>query len=74
MKVEYSLAYGSQSNGADERPIQEFWTTAHTVLLDSKLRETLWAEAISHASYLHNRLQSERIGMKFLTKVISSRA
>lgn len=59
MEVEHSPVYGSQSNGAAECLIQEFWNMARTMLLDSKLPKNLWAEAIPHANYFRNRLPSK---------------
>lgn len=66
MLLEYSPPHEIQSNG---RPrgcimIQELWKVARTMLLGSKLPLTLWAEAVSHANWIRNRLPSSRVDME----------
>ena len=64
LKMEYSPAYASQSNGASERLIQELWKVARTMLYEAKLDIKLWAEAISHANWLRNRLPAQRVNLR----------
>jgi len=61
MLLEYSPAYASQSNGVAERCIQDIWKMARAMLFGSDLEVDLWAEAISHAVWLRNRLPSSAI-------------
>ena len=62
--MEYSPPYGSQSNGAAERLIQELWKIAITLLHSTELSILLWGEAISHANWLQTWLPSSRINME----------
>lgn len=64
MKLEYSPPYASQSNGASKRLVQELWKMARSMLFDSTMDMKLWAETISHANWLRNRLPSKRIDMQ----------
>ena len=64
LKLEYSPAYASQSNGSSERLIQELWKVARTMLYEAKLDIQLWAEAISHANWLRNRLPAQRVNLQ----------
>ena len=62
--LEFSPAYASQSNGSSERLIQEIWKVGRTMLFEAKLDIRLWAEAISHANWLRNRLPAQRVGLR----------
>jgi len=64
LQLEFSPPYASQSNGSSERLIQELWKIARTILFEAKLDVRLWAEAISHANWLRNRLPAQRIGLE----------
>jgi len=61
IKLEYSPAYASESNGSAERLIQEHWTRARVLLFASDLSLDVWGEAISHANWLRNRAPSSRL-------------
>lgn len=71
--TEFSPPYASQSNGASERLIQELWKMARTMLFESRSDIHLWAEAISHANWLRNRLPSNRIKMEIPYQVWNGR-
>ncbi|GJU65931.1 putative ribonuclease H-like domain-containing protein [Tanacetum coccineum] len=53
IKREYSVARTPQQNGVAERILIE---AARTMLADSKLPTTFWAEAVSTACYVQNRV------------------
>ena len=54
MRLEYSPAYAPQINGLAERFMQELGMRSSVLLIDSKLPKSLWAEAMSHGSWLRN--------------------
>ncbi|GJX26171.1 putative ribonuclease H-like domain-containing protein [Tanacetum coccineum] len=56
IKREYSVARTPQQNGVAERRNKTLIEAARTMLADSKLPTTFWAEAISTACYVHNRV------------------
>ncbi|GJW02822.1 ribonuclease H-like domain-containing protein [Tanacetum coccineum] len=56
IKREYSIARTPQQNGVAERRNRTLIEAARTMLADSKLPTTFWAEAISTALLLQNRL------------------
>ncbi|GJY70435.1 putative ribonuclease H-like domain-containing protein [Tanacetum coccineum] len=53
---EYSIARTPQQNGVAERRNRTLIKAARTMLADSKLPTTFWAEAISTACYVQNRV------------------
>ncbi|GJW81429.1 putative ribonuclease H-like domain-containing protein, partial [Tanacetum coccineum] len=55
IKREYSAARTPQQNGMAERRNMTLIEAARTMLADSKLSTTFWAEAASTACYVHNR-------------------
>ncbi|GJX45577.1 putative ribonuclease H-like domain-containing protein [Tanacetum coccineum] len=55
IKREYSVARTPQQNGVAKRRNRTLIEAARTMLADSKLPITFWAEAISTACYVHNR-------------------
>ncbi|GKA22727.1 putative ribonuclease H-like domain-containing protein [Tanacetum coccineum] len=55
IKREYSVARTPQQNGVAERRNRTLIEAARTMLADSKLPTTFWAEAVSTACYVHNR-------------------
>lgn len=59
--LEASPSYTPQSNGVADRFIQEFGTRARVFLFDTKLKNFLWAETMTHGNWLQNRLPSDRV-------------
>ncbi|GJT43217.1 putative ribonuclease H-like domain-containing protein [Tanacetum coccineum] len=53
IKREYSVAMTPQQNGVAERRNMTLIEAARTMLADSKLPTTFWAEAVSTACYVH---------------------
>ncbi|GJY83416.1 putative ribonuclease H-like domain-containing protein [Tanacetum coccineum] len=56
IKREYSIARTPQQNGIAERRNMTLIEAARTMLADSKLPTTFWAEAVSTACYVQNRV------------------
>ncbi|GKC56699.1 putative ribonuclease H-like domain-containing protein [Tanacetum coccineum] len=56
IKMEYSVAKTPQQNGVAERRNKTLIEAARTMLADSKLPTTFWAEAVSTACYVQNRV------------------
>ncbi|GJX11159.1 retrovirus-related pol polyprotein from transposon TNT 1-94, partial [Tanacetum coccineum] len=56
IKREYSVAKTPQQNGVAERRNRTLIEAARTMLADSKLPTTFWAEAVSTACYVQNRV------------------
>ncbi|GJS56036.1 putative ribonuclease H-like domain-containing protein [Tanacetum coccineum] len=56
IKREYSVARTPQQNGVAERMNRTLIEDARTMLADFKLPTTFWAEAVSTACYVHNRV------------------
>ncbi|GKB14438.1 zinc finger BED domain-containing protein RICESLEEPER 2-like protein, partial [Tanacetum coccineum] len=56
IKREYSVARTPQQNGVAERRNRTLIEAARTMLDDSKLPTTFWAEAVSTACYVQNRV------------------
>ncbi|GJY08862.1 putative ribonuclease H-like domain-containing protein [Tanacetum coccineum] len=56
IKREYSVARTPQQNGVAERRNMTLIEAARTMLADSKLPITFWAEAVSTACYVQNRV------------------
>ncbi|GJW87279.1 putative ribonuclease H-like domain-containing protein [Tanacetum coccineum] len=56
IKREYSIARTPQQNGVAERRNKTLIEAAKTMLADSKLPTTFWAEAVSTACYVQNRV------------------
>ncbi|GJX72788.1 putative ribonuclease H-like domain-containing protein [Tanacetum coccineum] len=56
IKREYSVARTPQQNGVAERRNMTLIEAARTMLADSKLPTTFWAEAVSTACYVQNRV------------------
>ncbi|GKB19211.1 putative ribonuclease H-like domain-containing protein [Tanacetum coccineum] len=54
IKREYSVARTPQQNGVAERRNRTLIKAARTMLADSKLPTTIWAEAVSTACYVQN--------------------
>ena len=62
ISFEPSPPYTQHKNGVSERMIRTLVTKAPAMLLDSKLPDQFWAEAINTASYLHDRSPSRTTG------------
>ncbi|GKF16751.1 putative ribonuclease H-like domain-containing protein, partial [Tanacetum coccineum] len=56
IKREFSVARTPQQNGAAERKNRTLIEAARTMLVDSKLPTTFWAEAVNTACYVQNRV------------------
>ncbi|GJW44418.1 putative ribonuclease H-like domain-containing protein [Tanacetum coccineum] len=56
IKREFSIARTPQQNGVVERRNRTLIEVARTMLADSKLSTTFWAEAINTACYMQNRV------------------
>ncbi|GKA56757.1 putative ribonuclease H-like domain-containing protein, partial [Tanacetum coccineum] len=56
IKKEFSIARTPQQNGVAERRNKILIEAARTILADSKLPTTFWAEAINTACYMQNRV------------------
>ncbi|GJV97769.1 retrovirus-related pol polyprotein from transposon TNT 1-94 [Tanacetum coccineum] len=56
IKREYSVARTPQQNGVAERKNRTLIEAARTMLADSKLPTTFWAEAVSTTCYVQNRV------------------
>ncbi|GKF85393.1 putative ribonuclease H-like domain-containing protein, partial [Tanacetum coccineum] len=56
IKREFSVARTPQQNGVAERKNRTLIEAARTMLADSKLPITFWAEAINTACYVQNRV------------------
>ncbi|GJV53734.1 putative ribonuclease H-like domain-containing protein, partial [Tanacetum coccineum] len=56
IKREYSVARTPQQNGVAERRNKTLIEVVRTMLADSKLSTTFWAEAVSTACCVHNRV------------------
>ncbi|GJR49663.1 putative ribonuclease H-like domain-containing protein [Tanacetum coccineum] len=56
IKREYSIARTPQQNGVAERRNRTLIEAARTMLADSKLPTIFWAEAVSTACYVQNRV------------------
>ncbi|GJU82196.1 putative ribonuclease H-like domain-containing protein [Tanacetum coccineum] len=59
IKREYSVARTPQQNGVAERKNRTLIEAARTMLADSKLPTTFWAEAVSTACYVQNRFNNK---------------
>ncbi|GJY34987.1 ribonuclease H-like domain-containing protein [Tanacetum coccineum] len=56
IKREFSVAKTPQQNGVAKRRNRTLIEAARTMLADSKLPTTFWAEAVNTACYVHNRV------------------
>ncbi|GKE66518.1 ribonuclease H-like domain-containing protein, partial [Tanacetum coccineum] len=56
IKREFSVARTPQQNGVEERKNRTLIEAARTMLADSKLPTTFWAEAVNTACYVQNRV------------------
>ncbi|GJX88737.1 putative ribonuclease H-like domain-containing protein [Tanacetum coccineum] len=58
---QYSVARTPQQNGVAERRNRTLIEAARTMLADSKLPTTFWAEAVNTACYVQNRVKAFRV-------------
>ncbi|GJY77667.1 putative ribonuclease H-like domain-containing protein [Tanacetum coccineum] len=56
IKKEFSIARTPQQNGVAERKNRTLIEAARTMLADSKLTKTFWAEAVNTVCYVQNRV------------------
>ncbi|GJU61237.1 ribonuclease H-like domain-containing protein [Tanacetum coccineum] len=56
IKREFSIARTRQQNGVAERKTRTLIEAARTMLADSKLSTTFWAEAVNTTCYVQNRV------------------
>lgn len=56
IKFQCTVGYSPQQNGVSERKNRTLMEAARTMLADSGLPKTLWAEAVNTANYVFNRL------------------
>ncbi|GKF33820.1 ribonuclease H-like domain-containing protein, partial [Tanacetum coccineum] len=56
IKREFSVARTPQQNGVAKRKNRTLIEAAKTMLADSKLQTTFWAEAVNTVCYVHNRV------------------
>ncbi|GKD64605.1 putative ribonuclease H-like domain-containing protein, partial [Tanacetum coccineum] len=73
IKREFSVARTPQQNGVVERKNKTMIEAARTMLVDSKLPTTFWAEAVNTACYVLNRVLVIKPHNKTLYKLICGR-
>ena len=64
IKHQLTVPYTSQQNGVSERRNRTLMEMARCLLYEKKLPLKFWAEAVSTASYLLNRMISRSLGDK----------
>lgn len=64
ISYEPSPPYTQHKKGVSERLIRTLVTKARAMMIDSRLDDPFWAEAVNTASYLHARSPSRSIGGK----------
>ncbi|GKB69518.1 putative ribonuclease H-like domain-containing protein [Tanacetum coccineum] len=73
IKREYSVARTPQQNGVAERRNRTLIEAARTMLADSKLPTTFWAEAVNTACYVQNRVLVVKPYNKTLYELVRGR-
>ncbi|GJY25598.1 ribonuclease H-like domain-containing protein [Tanacetum coccineum] len=73
IKREFSIARTPQQNGVAERKNRTLIEAARTMLDDSKLPTTFWAEAVNTACYVQNRVLVIKPHNKSLYKLFDGR-
>lgn len=63
IKFQCTVGYAPEQNGAAERKNRTLVEAVRTMLTDSGLPKTLWAEAVCTANYVFNRLVDKNTGM-----------
>ena len=56
IQIQYTAAYSPEQNGVAERKNRTLIEMARCMLLDASLQNTFWAEAVTAANYMQNRL------------------
>ncbi|GJW91809.1 ribonuclease H-like domain-containing protein [Tanacetum coccineum] len=69
IKREFSVARTPQQNGVAERKNRTLIEAARTMLADSKLPTTFWAEAVNTACYVQNRVLVKLEWRQYLAKI-----
>lgn len=62
IKFQCTTGYAPEQNGLAERQNRTLMEAAGTVLADSELPKSYWAEAIKHAGFVNNRIVNKRHG------------
>lgn len=62
IRFEPSPPYTQHKNGVSERMIRTLTTKARAMMLDARMEEVFWAEAVNTAAYLHARSPSASVG------------
>ena len=70
IKLRTSVRYSPESNRVTERTIGVLTNSVHAMLRDSGLPKSLWAEAFSAATYVHNRTPTKALGGRTPYKVL----
>ena len=65
IRKEFTAAHSPQQNGTAERFNRTLMEAAKSMLIHAKLPNLLWAEAVSTASYLRNRMVTTALQSKF---------
>ncbi|GJR68906.1 putative ribonuclease H-like domain-containing protein [Tanacetum coccineum] len=73
IKREFSVVRTPQQNGVAERKNRTLIEAARTMLVDSKLPTTFWAEAVNTACYVQNRVLVIKPHNKTLYKLFNGR-
>ena len=73
ISFEPSPPYTQHKNGVSERMIRTLVTKARAMLLDSRLPDKFWAEAINTAAYLHGRSPSRPLCNKTPYEVLQNK-
>lgn len=73
ISFEPSPPYTQHKNGVSERMIRTISTKARSMLLDSRLEDSFWAEAVNTATYLHSRSPSSALNGRTPYEVLNSR-
>ncbi|GKA48051.1 putative ribonuclease H-like domain-containing protein [Tanacetum coccineum] len=74
IKKEFSVARTPKKNGVAERRNRTLIEAAKTMLADSKLPTTFWAEAVNTACYVHNRVDGKSDEGFFVGYSLNSKA
>ena len=73
ISFEPSPPYTQHKNGVSERMIRTISTKARSMLLDSRLEDIFWAEAVNTATYLHSRSPSTSLNSRTPYEVLNGR-
>ena len=71
ISFEPSPPYTQHKNGVSERMIRTITTKARSMLLDSRLEDVFWAEAVNTATYLHSRSPSTSLNCRTPYEVLN---